>query len=239
MKDGEKLEYFYLRLNGLVTNIRALVEEVKDNYVVKKLLCTVPQRFLQIVSTKEQFSDLETLTVEDTIGSLKAHEERTKRQADDGNGQFLLTEEEWSKRESLEGKLLLTREEWIKRNDNKGSGEADYKKPRKDKDQKQKLNMSQIEDSEPALLIAEQEDTENNDMVVSEEKVMPKLGQDLERMESNLWYLDNGASNNMSGQCSKFCNLDKNMTGKVRFGDCSTVDIKGKGSIIFVCKNGE
>ncbi|KAL8134233.1 hypothetical protein AgCh_009329 [Apium graveolens] len=273
MKDGEQLDDFYLRLNGLVTNIRALGEEVKDNYVVKKLLRVVPQRFLQIVSTIEQFSDLETLTVEETIGSLKAHEERTKRQTEDGNGQFLLTEEEWSKRESAEGKLLLTREEWIKRNNNKGGGEGssnqryrgnarnrggydkskvrcyncsgyghyavDCRKPRKDKDQKQEVNMSQIEDNEPALLIVEQEDTENDVMLVSEEKVMPKLGQDLERTESNLWYLDNGASNHMSGQCSKFCNLDENVTGKVRFGDGSTVDIKRKGSIIFVCKNGE
>lgn len=29
------------------------------------------------------------------------------------------------------------------------------------------------------------------------------------------------------------------MTGKVRFGDGSTVEIKGKGSVTFVCKNGE
>lgn len=116
---------------------------------------------------------------------------------------------------------------------------ADCKKPRKDKDQKQEVNMSQIEDNEPALLIAEHEDKENDVMLVSKEKEMPKLGQDLERMKSNLWYLDNGASNHMSGQRSKFCDLDENVIGKVRFGDGSTVDIKGKGSIIFVCKNGE
>lgn len=29
------------------------------------------------------------------------------------------------------------------------------------------------------------------------------------------------------------------MTGKVKFGDGSTVDIEGKGSITFKCKNGE
>lgn len=51
-------------------------------------------------------------------------------------------------------------------------------------------------------------------------------------MESNLWYLDNGASNHMTGQFSKFNELDTKVTGEVMFGDGSLVQIKGKGSII-------
>lgn len=78
MKDSEQLDEFYLKLNGLVTNIRALGEEIKESYVVKKLLHAVPSRFLQIVSTLEQFGNLETLSVEEVVGSLKAHDERLK-----------------------------------------------------------------------------------------------------------------------------------------------------------------
>lgn len=75
MKDGEQLDDFYLRLNGLVMNIRALWEEIKESYVMKKLLRAVPPKFLQIVSTIEQFGDLDTMSMEEAIGSLKAHEE--------------------------------------------------------------------------------------------------------------------------------------------------------------------
>lgn len=78
MKDTELLDDFYMKLNGLVSNIRALGEEVKESYVVKKLLRVVPSKFLQIASTIEQFGDLETMSVEETIGSFKAHEERMK-----------------------------------------------------------------------------------------------------------------------------------------------------------------
>lgn len=44
----------------------------------------------------------------------------------------------------------------------------------------------------------------------------------------NVWYLDNGASNHMSGNRAFFSKIDETASGKVRFGDDSRVDIKGK-----------
>lgn len=80
MKDTESIDDFCMRLNGLVTNIRTLGEIVEEAYVVKKLFRAVSSKFLQITSTIEQFGDLEAMTVEETIGSLKAHEERMRGQ---------------------------------------------------------------------------------------------------------------------------------------------------------------
>lgn len=68
---------------------------------------------------------------------------------------------------------------------------------------------------------------------------MLNQGEDVKEMESNLWYLDNGASNHMTRQFSKFHEIDTKVTGRVKFGDGSMVQIKGKGSIILKCKNGE
>lgn len=42
MKETEQLDEFYMKLNGLVTNIRALGEKMEEAYVVKKLLRAVP-----------------------------------------------------------------------------------------------------------------------------------------------------------------------------------------------------
>lgn len=53
-----------------------------------------------------------------------------------------------------------------------------------------------------------------------------------------MWYLDNGASNHMTGKRNYFKTLDETVTGKVRFGDDSRIDIKGKGSIVFGSKGG-
>lgn len=62
---------------------------------------------------------------------------------------------------------------------------------------------------------------------------------DKSEVESNTWYLDNGASNHMTGRREKFEKLDKAVKWEVKFGDGSLVRIEGKGSIRLACKNGE
>lgn len=73
---------------------------------------------------------------------------------------------------------------------------------------------------------------------LNEKKVLP------EKYETNtggeyIWYLDNEASNHMRGDKRYFYELDNTITGKVRFGDDSRIDIRGKGTISFTDMNGE
>ncbi|XP_074360312.1 uncharacterized protein LOC141704474 [Apium graveolens] len=111
MKESKQVDDFYMRINGLVTNIRTLGEEINESYVVKKFLRYVPPKFLQITSTMEQFGNLNTMTMEEAVGSLKAHEERLRGKSDNSESQLLLATEEWERREGGEDKLLLTKEE--------------------------------------------------------------------------------------------------------------------------------
>lgn len=73
-----------------MTNIRVLGESISKLYLVKKLLRAVPSKFVQIMSTLEQFGDLEKMTVERAAGSLKAPEERVKGKTEASEGQLLL-----------------------------------------------------------------------------------------------------------------------------------------------------
>lgn len=85
--------------------------------MVKKMLRAMPSKFLHIVSTLEQFGNLETLSIEEVVGSLKSHEERLKASGESeiNERQLMLMEEEWQRRENSEGKLLLTREDWLRK----------------------------------------------------------------------------------------------------------------------------
>lgn len=63
---------------------------------------------------------------------------------------------------------------------------------------------------------------------------MPKLDPEPNmKVQSNLWYLDNGANNHMTERRTKFKDLDESVKGQVRFGDGSTVKIEGKRDYCF------
>ena len=73
---------------------------------------------------------------------------------------------------------------------------------------------------------------------LNEQKINPTIFE-ADQDTQDLWYLDNGASNHMSGNRLFFYELDETILGKVRFGDDSRIDIKGKGSVRFIFKDGE
>ncbi|XP_074322745.1 uncharacterized protein LOC141659716 [Apium graveolens] len=221
MKDSEQLDDFCLKLNGLVANIRALGESIGEEYVVKKILRAVPTKFLQIASALEQFGNLETMSIAEVIGSLKAHEERLSGQVESKEGQqLLMTGEEWSKHESTNGKFLLTREEWPQRSSRGGnqrsrdridrskvkcfncriygyfSGEC--RKPKRDRVRHGEANLSQVIDDEPALLMAMTDNDVDGMILLSEGK-----NSNEKEVAENMWYLDNGASNHMTSDVDR------------------------------------
>nr|GEY72719.1 ribonuclease H-like domain, reverse transcriptase, RNA-dependent DNA polymerase [Tanacetum cinerariifolium] len=95
------------------------------------------------------------------------------------------------------------------------------------------------EDIEPTLLMAILEDSieEKHVKEVDEQKVSlheEDVGYKETNMDS-LWYLDNGASNHMTGVREHFKEFDEKFSGKVRLGDGSYIEIKGKGLILIEC----
>lgn len=77
-------------------------------------------------------------------------------------------------------------------------------------------------------------------VMLNEENVIPKLHiEGAIHDHTDLWYLDNGASNHMTGDRSMFHELDEKILSKVKFGDGSMLEIRGKGSMLLQCKNGD
>ncbi|WVZ83459.1 hypothetical protein U9M48_030605 [Paspalum notatum var. saurae] len=108
-------------------------------------------------------------------------------------------------------------------------------------------------DDEPALMMAqvvmaepEQERVQERvapiyfggQVFLNETHATAYLGDAGDRPDDGVWYLDTGASNHMTGNGEAFCELNRDVTGQVKFGDGSTVDIVGRGVITFAARGG-
>ncbi|CAN6925204.1 unnamed protein product, partial [Brassica oleracea] len=96
------------------------------------------------------------------------------------------------------------------------------------KEENQELNKTETEVADTVLYMHEV-------VFLNEEKVIPRA-LETSKKEEGIWYLDNGASNHMTGERGYFSELNQNIKGKVKFGDGSCVYIDGKGSILIVMK---
>ena len=206
----------------------------------------------------EQVLDLKTTGFEDIVGRLKAYEERVTDQEespDDQNKLMFANNEQSSNRDY--------------NNEYRGRGRGGRSPYRGRGRGRYYGNYTEVRDASkitcfrcdkvghfvaqcPDRLLKLQEVQENDHgetqeadelmmhevVYLNEGKIVPS-NYEASNNEDNVWYLDNGASNHMSGDKRYFASIDDSVTGKVRFGDDSRIDIKGKGTIEFTDRNGE
>ncbi|KAD6120293.1 hypothetical protein E3N88_11564 [Mikania micrantha] len=94
MKDDESVDSFTLRLTSIVSKVTSCGATIDQPTLVRKFLTAMPDRFLQIIASIEQFSNLDTLTLDDVIRRLKTYEERIKYRkgtSNDSQGKLLFT----------------------------------------------------------------------------------------------------------------------------------------------------
>jgi hypothetical protein len=100
--DEESIEDLATRVTGLTSNLQELGEKMEDRRIVRKLLRVIPKRYNQVACAIEMFSDLNTLSVEELIGKLRAAKDRVADEeaveASAGVGRLMLTEEQWEAR---------------------------------------------------------------------------------------------------------------------------------------------
>nr|GFB92798.1 zinc finger, CCHC-type [Tanacetum cinerariifolium] len=80
MKPNEKVSDYGGKLSSIKAKFKGLGETLEDKMLVRKLLNSVPKKFLPIVAIIEQYQDLDEMSFEEAIGRLTAFEERIKSQ---------------------------------------------------------------------------------------------------------------------------------------------------------------
>ena len=73
-KDGETIFDYFSRLLVIVNRLKSNGESIEDVCVVEKILRSLANKFEHVVVAIEESKDLETLSIEELMGSLQVHE---------------------------------------------------------------------------------------------------------------------------------------------------------------------
>ena len=93
MKDSDTIDCFSGKLSEMGSKSAALGKIIEENILVKKFLNSLPRsKYIQITASLEQVLDLNTTPFEDTIGRLKAYEERILDDDQDTQGKLLYSD---------------------------------------------------------------------------------------------------------------------------------------------------
>ncbi|XP_076918167.1 uncharacterized protein LOC143578479 [Bidens hawaiensis] len=269
MKETETIDEYASRITAISSKATTLGQPYKERKLVQKFFTSLPSRFIQVVASLKQVLDLKTVGFEDVVGRLKTYEEHIKGHVLRSEEGKLLFNHSESSSSSRQVSRESSRDHGKGSNRGCGSGrgnqnrgsqgrsnEGDKRKVKKNYSEVQcfccdeyghfvSRCLEQKKDKQANLVDAKEKDLSlymvqcvQEKVYLKEQKVIPKDyegGSD----EQDLWYLDNGASNHMTGNVSFFSELNKRVGGKVKFGDGSYVDICGKRSILLVGKTGK
>ncbi|GJY99913.1 zinc finger, CCHC-type containing protein [Tanacetum coccineum] len=209
-----------------------------------------------IVASIEQTSDLDDVSLDEITGKLKAFEERIKLRKGgqvDSQENLLFAHGKHSGKGSRfskrRGRSNFSRGNWQSNRNNSQEGNSNHKgNSNKSKGKKDLSNVKCfkcnkfghfrkdcrvtstteeqsnliLEDDEPSLLMTMHE-TKHEEVLLNEGQIQPGK---YASGDASIWYLDNGASNHMTGVKSHFKDINESVTRRVRFGDGSQFDSK-------------
>ncbi|KAJ0869771.1 hypothetical protein HanRHA438_Chr11g0492751 [Helianthus annuus] len=76
MKDGETIDEYAGKLLGMISKYNNIGANLEDEELVRKLFDMVPEKFINLVASIKQSSDVDSIPFEEAIGHLKAYEDR-------------------------------------------------------------------------------------------------------------------------------------------------------------------
>ena len=79
MKEDEDITTYFLWVDETVNAIIGLGEEIKESVIVQKVLRSLPMRFNPKISTLEERSNLNSISMDELHGIFTAYEMRTEQ----------------------------------------------------------------------------------------------------------------------------------------------------------------
>ncbi|XP_057426461.1 uncharacterized protein LOC130719879 [Lotus japonicus] len=261
MEENEKVGEYFTKILTTVNLMKGCGEKITDVMVIEKIMRSLAPKFDYIVVAIEESKDVDNMKIEELQSSLEAHEMRLadrnsvkvaeqalkvgldnhdgKKKKWTGKGKSD-NKSKWSQGNSDKPESSKRRGESAKNGGNQRKtdkknvecykchkmGHYSYEcragKPKQQKNaDKEAYATREDSDEDPIMLMV----TTMNSTVNAE--------------TDEIWYLDSGCSNHMTSHNEWLVDLDKTRTGRVKFADNRTLQIKGKGDVVIPRRNGK
>lgn len=217
MKEGEKVDSFLGRTLSVVNKMKSNGEDMGQSTVVSKILRSLTSKFNYVVYSIEESNDLSILTIDELHGSLLVHEQRMQEH-------------------QVEEQVLK-----VAHDDRFGrgrGGRAFFRGGRGRGRERRALNKSIIECFKCHKLghfqyeCPEWEKRANYAEMEEEEDILLMSHMDLHQTrQEEVWFLDSGCSNHMTGNKGWFSNLEEGISQTVKLGNDMTMDVVAKGNV--------
>eukprot|EP00253_Pinus_taeda_P025918 PITA_25918 len=237
MKESNTIDSFFTQVIGLITQIRYHGEILEERRIVEKILRCLPSRFEVVVVAIKETKDLSQFTVDELSASLMSHEHRLSRGTDSSFEQAFKTQMSFSERKGRDRANNRGRG----RSQNRGiyypastSGRS-YNQNQDEGSSKQQAHGQRKKqndmNSRQNVNFANEENKNLKNVLLT-----CNIAQD---KQEDVWFLDSGCSNHMTGNIAMFANLDEDVKSEVTTGTDTKIAVKGKGRVSIRARNGE
>jgi len=257
MKDDELISDYFSRVLIIANQIKRCGEEMSDLRVIEKVLRSLPSKFDYIVVAIEESKNLDDMTIDELMGSLQAHEQRLLKKVSTSIEKVFQTNVSLN---NTKDQNAQERRQGRGRGRGRGQGrgrgrefyrESEYNQSSTSRERgnnfkfdKSKVKCyccGKIGHYKSECWYNDEVNNEETSNLIKEEidsTILLTFGGN-EKIGNNVWFLDSGASNHMTGRKELFVELDESTKGDVSFGDNSKSEIKGKGKILIKTRNGD
>lgn len=224
MKESEKVDEYFARTLTIANKMKAHGERMSQNVIVEKILRSMTPKFNYVVCSIEESNNLTTMTIDELQSSLLVHEQRMQGQKEEEHALKVTDTERFGGRDEykFEGR---GRARGTFRGRGRGRGRQSYNKALIECYKCHKLGHFQYEcpSWEKGVNYAELDE--------EEEMLLMAYVEGSNAKRDDVWFLDSGCSNHMSGNKKWFNNLDEEFRHFVKLGNDTRLAVLGKGSI--------
>ncbi|CAL8990799.1 unnamed protein product [Prunus brigantina] len=254
MREDESLSAYLTKLFDLINQMRGYGEELSRERIVQKMLISLLPVYDPICFVIEHSRDLDAIEVQEVVASLKSFAQRLERHHENKTEKAFASLSVDSKSAKATGNQNNKQQKnWKdkgKKWDNKPAdgtknpckhcgklhyGECRFKgKPKCYNCDKLGHIAKDCYSKKPV----QQQQLQYATQVTSTPTMFYVNNATEKRSMEEVWYLDSGCSNHMTGREDVLIDIDRNVTAKVAMGTGQLVDVIGKGSLMVETKMG-